>query len=95
MKVSQRCFKKSARPPSGESPLKIPRHLIQYSIWPLGSQWPNAQEVIYRFSLVKAAMNTACVCKLRNGVNKTPQFLLFSMAKGGTKTIAHFPIAEG
>jgi hypothetical protein len=35
------------------------------------------------------------ICKLRNGVNKTPQFLLFSMAKGGTKTIAHLYIAEG
>ncbi len=33
--------------------------------------------VIYRSSLVKAAMNAARVCKLRNGVNKTPQFLLF------------------
>jgi hypothetical protein len=34
-------------------------------------------------------------CKLRNGIKKTPQFLLFSMAKGGTKTIALLPIAEG
>ncbi len=54
--------------------------------------------VIYRSSLVKAALNAVCVCKLRNGVNKTPQFLqflLFSMAKGGTKTIAHLSIAEG
>jgi hypothetical protein len=51
--------------------------------------------VIYRSSLVKAAMNAACVCKLRNGVNKRPQFLFFSMAKGGTKTIAHLSIAEG
>jgi hypothetical protein len=39
--------------------------------------------VIYHSSLVKAAMNAACVCNLRNGVNKKPQFLLFSMAKGG------------
>ncbi len=31
-------------------------------------------------------MNAARVCKLRNDVNKTPQFLLFSMAKRGTKT---------
>jgi hypothetical protein len=31
---------------------------------------------------LKGAMNAACVCKLRNGVKKTPQFLLFSMAKG-------------
>ncbi len=54
--------------------------------------------VIYRSSLVKAAMNAARFCNLRNGVNITPQFLqflLFSMAKGGTKTIAHLSIAEG
>jgi hypothetical protein len=44
--------------------------------------------VIYHSSLVKAAMNAACICKLHNGVKKTPQFLLFSQAKGGTKTIA-------
>jgi hypothetical protein len=42
--------------------------------------------VIYHSSLVKAAMNAVCVCKLRKGVNKTPQFLLFSLAKSGTKT---------
>jgi hypothetical protein len=51
--------------------------------------------VIYHSSLVKASMNAALVCKLCNGVNKTPQFLLFSMANGGTKTIAHLSIAEG
>jgi hypothetical protein len=51
--------------------------------------------VIYCSSLVKAAMNAARVCKLRNGVNKMPQFLLFSMVKGGTKTIAHLSIPEG
>jgi hypothetical protein len=51
--------------------------------------------VIYHSSLVKAAMNAARVCKLLNGVNKTPQFLLFSLAKGGAKTIAHLSIAEG
>jgi hypothetical protein len=39
--------------------------------------------VIYHFSLVKAAVNAARVCKLRNGVEKMPQYLLFSMAKGG------------
>jgi hypothetical protein len=39
--------------------------------------------VIYHSSLVKGAMNAAHVCKLSNGVKKTPQFLLFSMAKGG------------
>ncbi len=51
--------------------------------------------VIYHSSLVKGAMNAARVCKLRNGVKKTPQFLLFSQAKGGKKTIAHLSIAEG
>jgi hypothetical protein len=39
--------------------------------------------VIYHSSLVKGAMNAARVCKLRNGVKKTPQFVLFLMAKGG------------
>jgi hypothetical protein len=51
--------------------------------------------VIYCSSLVKAAMNVAQVCKLCNAISKTPQFLLFSMAKGGTKTIAHLSITEG
>jgi hypothetical protein len=45
--------------------------------------------VIYRFSLVKSSVNAVRVCKLRNGVNKTPQFLLFSTAKCRTKTIAN------
>jgi hypothetical protein len=31
--------------------------------------------VIHCFSLVKAAMNAPRICKLRNGVNKTPLFL--------------------
>jgi hypothetical protein len=39
--------------------------------------------VIYHSSLVKGAMNAARLCKFRNGVKKTSQFLLFSMAKGG------------
>ncbi len=51
--------------------------------------------VIFHSSLVKAAVNAAHVCKLSNVVKKKPQFLLFSMAKGGTKTIAHLSIAEG
>ncbi len=51
--------------------------------------------VIYHFSLVKAAMNAAQVCKMHNGIKKTPQFLLFSLAKGGTKTKAHLLVAEG
>jgi hypothetical protein len=46
----------------------------------------------YHSTLVKGAMNAARVCKLRTGVKKTPIFLLFSQAKGGTKTIAHFSI---
>ena len=33
--------------------------------------------VIYHSSLVKGTMNAAPVCKLRNGVKKTPQFLLY------------------
>jgi hypothetical protein len=37
--------------------------------------------VIYHSSLVKGAMNSSRVCKLRNGVKKMPQILLFSMAK--------------
>ena len=40
--------------------------------------------VIYQSSLVKAAVNGLRICKLRSGVKKTPQFLLFSVAKGGT-----------
>jgi hypothetical protein len=51
--------------------------------------------VIHRFSLVKAAMNAPHPCKLHNGDHKTPQFLHFSTAKGGTKTNAHLSIAEG
>ncbi len=39
--------------------------------------------VIYHSSLVKGAMNAARLCKLRNGVQKTPQFLIFSIGKGG------------
>ncbi len=39
--------------------------------------------VIYHSSLVKGAMNATRLGKLCNGVKKTPQFLLFSMAKGG------------
>jgi hypothetical protein len=38
--------------------------------------------VIYHSSLVKGAMNAARLCKLRNGVKKTPQFLLILMEKG-------------
>jgi hypothetical protein len=55
--------------------------------------------VTFNFSLVKAAMNTLLLCNWtktvlmawpwRNGVNKTSPFFYFSIAKGGTKTIAH------
>ncbi len=50
--------------------------------------------VIYLFSLEKAAMDAQHICKLRNGVNKTHQFLHFSTAKGEKKTISHLSIAE-
>jgi hypothetical protein len=33
--------------------------------------------VIYHSSLVKAAMNAACGCKMRNGVSKTPSMSSF------------------
>jgi hypothetical protein len=50
-------------------------------------QWQRRNKhfliVIYHSSLVKGAMNAARLCKLRNGIKKTPQFLLFSMEKGG------------
>jgi len=38
--------------------------------------------VMHHSSLAKAAVNGLRICKLRNGVKKTPQFLLFSMEKG-------------
>ncbi len=50
---------------------------------------------ILHSSLVKAATNAARICKLRNGVKKTPKFFIFSLAKGESKTIAHLSIAEG
>jgi hypothetical protein len=50
--------------------------------------------VIHHSTLVKGAVNAALVCKLRTGVKKR-LFLLFSQAKGGTKTIEHLSIAEG
>jgi hypothetical protein len=50
-------------------------------------QWPNAERTFFdchlSFFTGKSAMNAARVCKLRSGVKKTPQFLLFSMVKGG------------
>ncbi len=39
-------------------------------------------------------MNDPRICKLSNGVNKTPQFLLFPTAKGETKSTANLSIAE-
>jgi hypothetical protein len=49
--------------------------------------------VIYHSSLVKGAINAARVCKLRNSVKKTPQFLLFSIAKGGLSVQGIFSAA--
>ncbi len=46
--------------------------------------------VIYHSSLVKAAVNAAHVCKLCNGVKKTPQFLLFSTVKGGMNILRSY-----
>ncbi len=40
-------------------------------------------------------MNALPICKLRDSVNKTPPFLHFPIAKGGTKTIAYLLIDEG
>jgi hypothetical protein len=37
--------------------------------------------VIYRSSLVLAAMNAPRVCILRNGVYKTPKFLLYAFTQ--------------
>jgi hypothetical protein len=62
--------------------------------------------VIHPFSLVKAAMISARVCKLSKNCHtcidqckmvfkKTPPFPNFPIARGRTKTIAHSLIAEG
>jgi hypothetical protein len=53
----------------------------------------NKHFLIVISSLVKGAMNAARLCKLRNGVKKTPQFLLFSMAKGWTKCAVNISAA--
>jgi hypothetical protein len=37
--------------------------------------------IIYRSSVVKAAMNAASLCKLRYGVNKTTHFFFFQWPK--------------
>ena len=49
--------------------------------------------VIYHSSLVKGAMNAAPVCKLRNGVKKTPQFLLFFNGQRWTKCAVNISAA--
>ncbi len=63
--------------------------------------------VIYRFSLVKVAMNAPRISKLRKNcvtdidqcaivLSKHLTFFVFQpIAKGGTKTTAHLPIADG
>jgi hypothetical protein len=48
-------------------------------------QWANAEKNFFdcHLSFLTGKKATViAVFKLRNGVNKTPQFLLFSMAKG-------------
>jgi hypothetical protein len=47
------------------------------------------------FFTCKSWMNAPRICKLLNGVNKTPQFLHFSTAKDRTKTIGTLPIRRG
>ncbi len=47
---------------------------------------------IHRSLLINATMNALRLCKLCNGVYKTPQFCNCPIAKGGTKTIAHLSI---
>ncbi len=62
-------------------------------------QLPNAEYTFFdchlSFLTGKRRYNAARVCKLRNGVKNMHYFLLFSQAKGGTKTIGHLSIAEG
>jgi hypothetical protein len=57
-------------------------------------QWPIAEYTFFdrhpSFSLVNE-----CSMHLLIGVNKTPQFLHFSTANGGTKIIADMSIVEG
>jgi hypothetical protein len=48
--------------------------------------------VIHRFSLVNGAMNAPRLCKLRNGIYKSLNFFISSIAKGGTKTMVHLSI---
>jgi hypothetical protein len=49
-------------------------------------QWPKAELTFFdchlSFFSGKRCYEAACLCKLRNGVKKTLQFLLFSMEKG-------------
>jgi hypothetical protein len=47
------------------------------------------------FSLVKIIMNAPRICKLPNDLKKIASISSFSIAKGGTKTIAHLSVAEG
>jgi hypothetical protein len=74
---------------------RIYKHAMKKIIINCQMQNKHILIVIYLSSLVKAAMNAARVCKLCNGVKKTPQSLLFSLAKSGTKTIAYLSIVEG
>jgi hypothetical protein len=58
-------------------------------------QWPNAESTFFDCHLsffTGKRRYECCACLL---IAQFLQFLLFSMAKGGTKTIAHLSIAEG
>ncbi len=55
--------------------------IYKYAMQKFGFNWQMRNEpfliVIYHSSLVKGAMNAACVCKLRNGVKKRLYFFFF------------------
>jgi len=50
--------------------------------------------VIHHFlHMLRAYVN--CAKTVHNGIIKTHNFLRFPIAKGGTNTIAHLPVADG
>jgi hypothetical protein len=70
----------------------------------INGQWRNKLFFIVSISLVKAAMNAPAFGKCAKIVlpalisaqwcYQNDSFLCFPIAKGGTKTIAHYPVAE-
>jgi hypothetical protein len=46
------------------------------------------------FTMLRAFVNCAKTVLLNLGVIKTHNFLRFPIAKGGTKAIAHLPVAD-